>query len=460
MLLALPDPRRCTGDDPPESAEMSSEVGESLRQQLIRLRWLAWGKGEAGARSEAVKLVAAARELSTNDPASQRAHALLLAEALIVLAVLDTGEGRESAEQELREASRIADREGADGLRAHAMIELGWLLANTAGRADEGYELLTDADALLERVGSEPWLLATLRQGKGEALLARGELTAARSVLESLVAELEPRAELDPLGHATAIDALARVALARRSPAEALELANRAIMALEGHLGPSHPLLASPLNNAGLALAELGRTEEARASFERSIELRRGQLAGSTDPGTSRRLAEVLTNLANVESAAGMPEAVGHYREALERIDPSEGATAANLHYNLGVHQQLAGEHEQAYAAYREALRLALPIFADRTHEVAGARLGVGSCLVELGRFDEAREPLEQALATWPEPLIGTLDDAELRLALARVRIELEGPSEASNELLDDARNLYLRHHDTAAVDRIDALPR
>jgi tetratricopeptide (TPR) repeat protein/predicted Ser/Thr protein kinase len=460
MLLALPDPRRCTGDDPPEVFGAGSEAGESLRDQLVRLRWLAWAGGDLEARDKAATLVAAARELESSDPAIQREHALLLAEALIVLAVLDTGEGRSAAEQELREALRITDREGADQLRSYAMVELGWLLANTAGRADEGYELLTHASALLERVGAEPRVFATLRQGEGEALLARGDWARARSVLEALVAELEPRAELDPLSHATAIDSLARVALAERQHAEALGLANRSIMVIEGHLGPAHPLLASPLNNAGLALAGLGRTDEARASYERSIALRRTQLANSDDPRTGRRLAEVLINLANLESVAGMPEAVEHYREALERIDPDDHATAANLHFNLGVHQQIAGEHEKAWASYRESLRLALPIFPDRSHEVAGARLGVGSSLVSLGRFDEAREPLEKALATWPDVLVGTADEAELRMALGRALLELEGSSAASRQLLDDARSLYLRLGDTTAVDRIDALPR
>jgi len=50
------------------------------------------------------------------------------------------------------------------------------------------------------------------------------------------------------------------------------------------------------------------------------------------------------------------------------------------------------------------------------------------------------------------------LDEAELRLSLARTRLALEGPSAFSRELLDDARSLYLRHGDTAAVDRVDAL--
>src|SRR5690606_35949740 len=129
-------------------------------------------------------------------------------------AMVDIGEGREGAEQELREASRIADREGADPLRAQALVELGCLLATTPGRADEGYELLGDAQALLERVGGDPRLRATVRQGEGEALLARGDLVRARTVLERLITELEPHAELDPLGYAVALEALTRVVLA------------------------------------------------------------------------------------------------------------------------------------------------------------------------------------------------------------------------------------------------------
>ncbi|MFV8751830.1 protein kinase domain-containing protein [Nannocystaceae bacterium ST9] len=459
MLLALPDPRRCNSDDPPEAVVVGSEAGESLHQQLIRLRWLAWAGGDVQARGKAESLVAAVRELSSSEPEVERAHALLLADALIVLAVLESGEGRRApAERSLREASRIADRHDADQLRARALVDLGWLLATTPGRADEGSELLADAAALIERVGIDAPTQAIARQAEGEALLALGEPARARAVLEGLVAELEPKAELDPLGYATAIDALARVGLVELDYADAHEQANRAITAIEGHLGPAHPLLASPLNNAGLALTGLGRTDEARASYERSLALRRAQLQGSSDPGTTRLLVEGLTNLANLESAAGLPEAVEHYQEALAKVDLDQTATLANLHYNLGVHHQLAGHYELAHDEYREALRLALPIFADRSHEIAGARLGVGSCLVELGRFAEASEPLERALATWPEVLVGTLDEAELRLALARVRLELEGPSTDTRALLDDARSVYLRHGETAAVDRIDAL--
>ncbi len=451
MLLALPDPRRCTGDDPPAGGERGDEADDALHEQLVRLRWLAWAGGDSRARSKAETLVASLRETGPDRPE----HALALADALIVLALLESGEGRRDvAERALREASRIADRQGDDSLRSRALVELGWLLANAPGRADEGYELLADADALIQRVGADRLTDATARQGQGEALLARGELARARAVLDGLVAELEPLAELDPLSYATAVDALARVDLAEHDYAGALEHADRAIASIEGHLGPGHPLLAAPLNNAGLALAGLGRGDEARASYARSIALRRGQ----RDETSHRSLAEALTNLANAESEAGMPEAAGHYQEALERTDPSDAATLANLHYNLGVHQQIAGEFEQARAAYAEALRLALPIFPDRSHEVAGARLGVGSALVELGRFGEAREPLELALANWPTNLLGTLDEAELRLSLARTRLALEGPSAFSRELLDDARSLYLRHGDTAAVDRVDAL--
>jgi tetratricopeptide (TPR) repeat protein len=296
------------------------------------------------------------------------------------------------------------------------------LLVNTPGRVDEGHQRLLDALALGERVGLDPLTRIAAAQAEGEGLLARGELAKARTRLELLVDELEPAASDDPLAYATAIDALARVSIAARDFSGALDQTSRAIAAIEGHLGASHPLLATPLNNAGLAHAGLGQREEARASYARSIALRRKQLDEHEAGPAGRRLAEVLVNLANLESEQGLPEAAVHYDEALELLGEHDAATRAHVHYNLGVHHQIAGDHELALSHYRDALRLALPLYPERSHEVAGARLGVGACLVALGRLDEGRALLEQADASWPSALIGTPDEAELRELLARVR--------------------------------------
>jgi serine/threonine protein kinase/tetratricopeptide (TPR) repeat protein len=418
LLLALPDPRACLGDDPPQRPAAGEDAAD-IREQLVRLRWLAWGEGaQSGARERAAMLVNLARDLDETPE-----HGLLLAEVLLVTGLLDHQAGlSELAEERLRESIRLAERHGGDRVRAQATVRLGWLLVNTPGRVDEGHQRLLDAAALGERVGLDPLTHVAAAQAEGEALLARGELAKARARLEQLVDELEPKASDDPLAFATAIDALARVSIAARDHQGALDQTARAIAAIEGHLGASHPLLASPLNNAGLAHAGLGQHEEARASYARSIALRRKQL-GEHDAGPgARRLAEVLVNLANLESEQGLPDAATHYDEALELLGEHDAATRAHVHYNLGVHHQIAGHHELSLSHYRDALRLALPLYPERSHEVAGARLGVGACLVALGRLDEGRDMLEQAESNWPSALIGTPDEAELRDLMSRVR--------------------------------------
>ncbi len=454
MVLALPDPARCEGDDPPTAFVASSEAGETLRQQVIRLRWQAGSVGGERARARAKDLVAAAREL---EAPHERA---LLAEGLILLALLEAFDGEpEPAEAHLREAKRVALRLDSDSLLLRAEVELGWLLATMPGRVDEAYETLEDAAILIERDGSDLLTRSHWQQAYGETLLLRGELPRARVTLDELVRELESSDQ--PLSLATALNALARVSIAERELPQALSEGHRAIALIESHLGPTHPLLATPLHNVGIALGQLGRDEEARASLERSAALRRRQVDAARsegfDRGGERRLADTLIELGNLDSVAGRESAREHYEAARALLEPSDVELRARVEFELGVDHQLRGEHELALESFREALRLARQVHTDDEREVAAARLGVGSCELALGRPAAAREPLEQALTSWPSSLMGTLDEAELRFALARTLVALEGPSERATTLAELARALYSQLGATEAVESIDA---
>ncbi|MCA9701166.1 MAG: tetratricopeptide repeat protein, partial [Myxococcales bacterium] len=178
----------------------------------------------------------------------------------------------------------------------------------------------------------------------------------------------------------------------------------------------------------------------------------REQAAGG-GVGARRRLAEVLINLGNLESSAGDGErAADHYREALTLLPKHDEANRSLLLFNLGVDHQIAGRQEEALANYREALRLAEAHYPPSHPRVVGSRLGVGSMLVSLERVPEAREPLERALADWPQELRGSVDEAELCFALAQALRILDGDGDRVRALAGDAREIY---EDAGLVDEV-----
>ncbi|MCA9682223.1 MAG: tetratricopeptide repeat protein, partial [Myxococcales bacterium] len=324
-------------------------------------------------------------------------------------------------------------------IRSEAMVELGVVLALSEGRSSEAIDVLELAEALNERVGAPFIHRAHQRQALAEALLAQGKAGQAKAIAESLLAE----ATEDSVSIPATLMILGRVADSQHEYAQALGYADQVIERIESDLGPEHPLLASPLTNRGLALQHLDRTDDARRAFERSVALRREQAAGG-GVGARRRLAEVLINFGNLESSAGDGErAADHYREALTLLPKHDEANRSLLLFNLGVDHQIAGRQEEALANYREALRLAEARYPPSHPRVVGSRLGVGSMLVSLERVPEAREPLERALADWPQELRGSVDEAELCFALAQALRILDGDGERVRALAGDAREIY-----------------
>jgi serine/threonine protein kinase len=453
MLAALPDPTMCVGEDPPVGRPQL-DGQEQLVEELTELVWLSLAEGgDSQTRTRAERLVEQVRAL----PSEPQAQALL-ADALIVLAHTQITDGDLTlAEAHLREAARTAERIEADGIRARAVVDLGWTLANSPGRADDAVVVLEDAAALLERTGS-PWFeRVRQQQAFGEALLASGQHHRARAVFEAMLLEIGESGDRHET-HVTTLMGLSRVAAAERKHARALEYAEQALAAIERRTGDKSPLLAAPLTNIGQAQAGLGNYEAARTALERSITLRREQLQGESTAGNRSRLAEVLIDLANLDSMTGNAEAAADgYREALALVPEHDYSNRALALFNLGVDHQIAGRSEQALVSYEQALRLAERIHPMNSKQVVGARLGVGSMLVSLGRPAEARAPLERCLADWPESMVDTPDEGELRFGLARTLEALEGWSPRVESLVADAGGIYLRQKLPSVVAEIDA---
>jgi len=327
--------------------------------------------------------------------------------------------------------------------------------APSPGRARGAEALREDAAALVDRVGNPHFESIRRRQGLAEALLASGDPAGARAMFESVLAEAGEQAPANI--HVTTSLGLSRVADFEENYTAALEHAQAALAILEFH-GSDSPLLATPLTNIGVALTKLGRYQEAREALERAVQLRRAVLEAESSPGNRRRLGEDLINLAILESNAGDAEAAADaYREALALLPADDYANRSLVLLNLGVDHQVAGRREQALDSYQESLRLAERVLPLDSKQVVGARLGVGSMLVDLGRPAEARAFLERCRSDWPKPLLGSFDEAELDFALARTQVALDGWSTQSESLANHAAALYRRLGDAGTAEAIEA---
>ncbi len=172
------------------------------------------------------------------------------------------------------------------------------------------------------------------------------------------------------------------------------------------------PDYAEAHNTLGVTLAGLGRMHEAIEHWEQALKIR-PDMAG---PHYSLGLA--LVGLGRVQEAMGhfeqalqlkpdyaeahyhlglalvrlgrAQEAMGHWEQAL-RINPDMPET----HYNLAVALEQAGRFGEAIGHYEQALRLK-PDYTE-------AHYNLGLALVRLGRAQEAMGYFEQALRITPD---------------------------------------------------------
>jgi tetratricopeptide (TPR) repeat protein/ubiquinone/menaquinone biosynthesis C-methylase UbiE len=131
-------------------------------------------------------------------------------------------------------------------------------------------------------------------------------------------------------------------------------------------------------NNRGLALAALGRIDEAAAHYERAL-------------GLKSDYVEALSNLGNLRLMEGRgDEAIGLHKRALaHNPDYAEGQM------NLGNALRERGQPGEAVTRYERAIALR-PDYPE-------ALSNLGNALHDLGKLSEARAAYERALALRPD---------------------------------------------------------
>jgi tetratricopeptide (TPR) repeat protein/predicted Ser/Thr protein kinase len=302
-----------------DERSLIEDVDDERLGELERLLASANGRKAFGKYDEGFDIALQALELAKQigTPHGEGRVQLLLGD-------LQTKRGKvPEAEHHLRESLRRADQAGDDATRVQALIQL-MRVSYLQHELDEGEALAADARAALDRLGGAPLIEADFCQHFASLALARGD---SKTASEYNLRALEIREKQLGADHpevAISLTNIANVYTASGQHDEAEKMARRALAIFEARLGVDHPYTAASHNNIGNSLLEQGRhigwddpaaakpyLAEAERHYRAAVDIRAAQL-GADHP-------KVALNLHNLGEAQRLQGAYDDARKTFER---------------------------------------------------------------------------------------------------------------------------------------------
>ena len=240
--------------------------------------------------------------------------------------------------------------------------------------------------------------------------------------------------DLLPGGYDAAITGAKKAMVA--DPAKALDLARNAkgMLATGQETAKKDRLIAAWLE--GEALMRLNRGGEAAGVIGFAL------YEASQTHQDDKVYADLLRSSASLKARAGDPrDALKHFRMAQERYENlGDDRSCAIVLQNIGSLYARAGEFEQVVDHYQKAAK----VFSDDGILSLSAQNNIGNALKSLGRFDEAAENFEQALAI-AKGMGSPLLEARILTNLASAQ-QLGGDIEAADATAGRAMALAEEH--------------
>jgi tetratricopeptide (TPR) repeat protein len=265
--------------------------------------------------------------------------------------------------------------------------------------SDEAFELATlSAGGTERRFGAEsPELAASLRN-LALVHLARKEPAQARPLLERALAIQQRLPGPRSVEAALTLRALAGALEVEGRFTDARAFYEQALAIQEELPGPEALELAQTLNNFAVLLRTVGEFDRSLAQRVRCLEIRERAL-GHDHP----QVAWALHNLANLVNEMGDGErARVLYEDALRirrNVLPPDHPDLAYSYNSLGVLLHEQGEFPQARALLERGLEIRIRALGPEAPLVAASLTNLGRACHQLGDFAEARRLFERALA-------------------------------------------------------------
>lgn len=301
------------------------------------------------------------------------------------------------AETDLYRAIEIAEAVRASDVVVDAWMTLAWIAGEDFGRYGDALRLAGVARGVLERMGGNPRLEASLEDHLGVLHLDRGSLVVARHHLERGLALRERNFGAEDSETAASLQHVAILEQASGNLDKALAMHRRARSITERELGPRHIDSLAMLGAEGATLYELGKYADANALLERGL-VTVEEVTGAHSEMTSSFLLNLGLARWKLERFAEAKATFERARAIIEKSTPS-APRAASLYFNLTLLSLDTGAHDDAsaYAARAAAVyeRLHGPDHAD----VAQALEMQALADVRAGRSAAALPALERALA-------------------------------------------------------------
>lgn len=339
----------------------------------------------------------------------------------------------------LREAFKLAESSAYDTGAADAALRLVFLSLDRddLSAARRWRDI---AEAKLERTGAGPKRRTQLASANAELALLQGDLVAAEAASKEALRRCVEAVGAQSLLCADVLEARARVVEWTGTPDESEVVHGRALQAFRRLLGESHPSVGTSLLNRGLFRMEVGHLDAAAADFDAALSI--------LETGSLPRVqAQLLLARAQLDSMRGKldPAALQRVEALLDSYpvgDPqrTEYESVLAAFYLRSQHPEKALEiYERVLVAHERATEL-VPGLVALDHS------NLGECLVELGRFREARVRFESALAR----LEGEVSTNDPRLSypltgLGRVLVQ-QGLLDEAGEVLERSLAIATEH--------------
>jgi serine/threonine protein kinase/tetratricopeptide (TPR) repeat protein len=290
---------------------------------------------------------------------------------------------------------RRAHLEPDDRRLGDHLAALGWLEYST-GRFAEAHELLQQAVAMYEdALGPEHPQVARTIGLLGTARWRIGDYEGSAESLERSLEICRAHGLEDDVAVEHALYGQGILALDLGEPERGFELLTEALARREERLGPEHTGTAWILLDLGRAHLQARRLDEARAHFERALQIQE-RAFGPTHPS----LAIPLSKLAVVDRRQGEAErARTELERAIEIAESAQGEDHADLVWILLPYSRslrLGGEVERALEVLERARDIAERSLGPVHLETARVVEGFGYHYYGLRDFDRALEYFEE----------------------------------------------------------------
>ncbi|MGC6487969.1 MAG: protein kinase domain-containing protein, partial [Planctomycetota bacterium] len=302
-------------------------------------------------------------------------------------------EALELAQATLEQATELGGEACPGAIRAGA--DLGNLLVIARRDVPRGQELLTNARrALLERQDpNDPLLLRVERHlAVSWTLTGRAEegLELIRSVIERTSAD---RGTTDPQAIMLRLDEASTLAALGRLP-DAAAAAKSSLAGIEAELPSDHPLRLFTLAATSSYIAGTGDHEQALRLLEPNMALLT-RVWGAEHPETLKA-ESVLAD--SMEWVGRADESLRAHRALVDRVRELMGPDAPQLVpylYRLGAALERADKLVEALPHFEAVVRLSSRTYGPANPNVLGLQLTLATHYVDLDRLDDAQRNLE-----------------------------------------------------------------